>query len=103
MQNPERASIVVSIAKQTIKQLSRLNNAADSQRRAALFLSEFLTSSIAVLFLASVHNPAVYSAICRDDFYTALNLAGGLPDDSWASKRLWRTIKSLEEGALNLT
>jgi hypothetical protein len=96
------AERVVKLAKNTINYLSHLNNTTNLYRKIQIFYHQFLTSAIAVLFLASCHAPVNFSASCRDEFYMALELVKGLSSKSWVSQRLWRTIKSLKEVAPRL-
>lgn len=89
----------MDIAKDTIRYLSHLNNTTNLYRRVQVFYHQFLTSAIAVLFLASVHAPVRFSASCREEFYSALELVKDLSAKSWVSQRLWRTIRSLKNVA----
>ncbi|KJR86306.1 fungal specific transcription factor domain protein [Sporothrix schenckii 1099-18] len=93
--NMEQAQKVVDLAKDTIRYLSRLNNSSNLYRRIQVFYHQFLTSAIAVLFLASTHQPVQFSADCREEFYMAMNLVKDMSAKSWVSQRLWRTIRSL--------
>lgn len=93
--NEPLAQRVVNLAKETIRLLARLNNETDCYRRIQVFYHQFLTSSIAVVFLASTHAPLQFSASCREEFYMALDLVKELSAKSWVSQRLWRTIRSL--------
>lgn len=68
-------------------------------RKLQVFYHQFLTSAIAVLFLASVHAPVRFSSTCREEFYMAMELVKDLSAKSWVSKRLWRTIGALKEVA----
>jgi hypothetical protein len=52
---------------------------------------------LSVLFLAVAHAPAEFSQPSRDEFYMALELVRGLSSNSYVSKRLWKTIKTLKE------
>ncbi|KAH7319687.1 hypothetical protein B0I35DRAFT_450800 [Stachybotrys elegans] len=99
MASPEQAQRVVDLAKDTISYLSNLNNTTNLYRRVQVFYHQFLTSAIAVVFLASVHAPVRFSAVCREEFYMALELVKDLSAKSWVSKRLWRTIRSLKDVA----
>ncbi|KAK7424761.1 hypothetical protein QQX98_000344 [Neonectria punicea] len=99
MSNPVQSQRVVDIAKDTIRYLSHLNNTTNLYRRVQVFYHQFLTSAIAVVFLASVHAPVRFSATCREEFYMALELVKDLSVKSWASQRLWRTIRSLKDVA----
>jgi hypothetical protein len=94
-ENKSLAHKVVEMSRQTIRLLTRLNNETDLYRRMQVFYHQFLTSSIAVLFLASTHAPVQFSALCRDEFYKGLDLIKEMSARSWVSHRLWRTIRSL--------
>ncbi|KAL1889004.1 hypothetical protein Sste5346_009184 [Sporothrix stenoceras] len=100
--NMEQAQKVVDLAKDTIRYLSRLNNSSNLYRRIQVFYHQFLTSAIAVLFLASTHQPVQFSANCREEFYMAMNLVKDMSAKSWVSQRLWRTIRSLKAYAPRL-
>ena len=97
--NFAQAQRVVDLAKDTIRYLTHLNNTTNLYRKIQVFYHQFLTSAIAVVFLASVHAPVSFSASCRDEFFMALELVKDLSAKSWVSKRLWRTIGSLKEVA----
>ncbi|QPG94319.1 hypothetical protein C2857_005689 [Epichloe festucae Fl1] len=99
MQHPVQAQRVVDLARDTIQYLNHLNSTTSLYRRAQVFYHQFLASAIAVVFLASVHAPVRFSAVCREEFYMALDLVKDLSAKSWVSKRLWRTIKSLKDVA----
>ncbi|KAL1840502.1 hypothetical protein VTJ49DRAFT_415 [Mycothermus thermophilus] len=101
-ENEPLARKVVEMSKQTIRLLTRLNNETDLYRRMQVFYHQFLTSSIAVLFLASTHAPLQFSAICRDEFYMGLELIKEMSARSWISQRVWRTIRSLRAYAPKL-
>lgn len=96
-ENLNYASTVVELAKDTIRALTHLNQTTDIYRCQQVCFNYFLTSAIAVLFLASCHAPVHFSSICRDEFYMALDLVKGFSNKSWVSKRLWKTIKGLKE------
>ncbi|CAG8959452.1 hypothetical protein HYFRA_00001350 [Hymenoscyphus fraxineus] len=96
-ENLNHASTVVELAKDTIRALSHLNQTTDIYRAQQVCFNYFLTSAIAVLFLASCHAPVHFSALCREEFYMALDLVKGFSNKSWVSKRLWKTIKGLKE------
>lgn len=101
-QNKDLAQRVVDLAKDTIQYLTLLNNTSVVYRRIQVFYHHFLTSSIAVLFVASTHAPVSFSAQCREEFNMALELVKDLSPKSWVSQRLWRTVKSLKAYAPNL-
>ncbi|QUC23744.1 uncharacterized protein UV8b_07985 [Ustilaginoidea virens] len=96
MQHPAKAQTAVDLSSDTIQFLSHLNSADDLYRRTQVLYNHFLASAISVVFLASVHAPVRFSAVCRKEFYLALGLVKNLSAKSWVSKRLWRTIKSLK-------
>jgi hypothetical protein len=102
VQNEQLARKVVDLAKQTIRILTHLNRNSDLYRRSQVFYHQFLTSSIAVLFLASTHAPLKFSATCRGEFYMALDMVKDMSARSWVSKCLWRTIRSLRAYARRL-
>ncbi|KAF4630864.1 hypothetical protein G7Y89_g7271 [Cudoniella acicularis] len=96
-ENLSYASTVVELAKDTIRALTHLNQTSDIYRCQQVCFNYFLTSAIAVVFLASCHAPVHFSSVCRDEFYMALDLVKGFSNKSWVSKRLWKTIKGLKE------
>ncbi|KAH7028013.1 uncharacterized protein B0I36DRAFT_328446 [Microdochium trichocladiopsis] len=102
MENLGAAERVVRLAKNTIRYLSHLHNTTNIYRKMQAFYHQFLTSAIAVLFLASCHAPVNFSSSCRDEFYMALELVKDMSAKSFVSKRLWSTIKSLREVAPRL-
>ncbi|KAH6605910.1 Zn2Cys6 transcriptional regulator [Trichoderma cornu-damae] len=99
MSHPLQAQRVVDLAKDTIQYLHHLNNTTNLYRKTQVFYHQFLAAAISVVFLASVHAPVRFSAVCRDEFYIALDLVKDLSVKSWVSQRLWRTIKSLKDVA----
>lgn len=99
MANPIQSQRVVDLAKDTIQYLHHLNTTTNLYRRLQVFYHQFLTSAIAALFLASVHAPVRFSALCREEFYMALELVKDLSAKSYVSQRLWRTISSLKNVA----
>lgn len=101
-ENSDCAHLVVNLAKETIQYLSLLNNTSEIYRRIQVFYHHFLTSAIAVLFLASTHAPLEFSSQCREQFHMALELVKELSAHSWVSQRLWRTVKSLKTYAPRL-
>ena len=100
--NKSLAQQAVNLAKETIRSLAYLNSSTELYRRMQAFYHQFLTSSIAVLFLASTHAPLRFSASCRAEFYLALELIKDLSARSWVSQRLWRTVRSLNAYAPHL-
>ncbi|PBP15798.1 putative fungal specific transcription factor [Diplocarpon rosae] len=101
-ENLQYASTVVELAKDTIRALTHLNQTSDIYRLQQVCFNYFLISALAVIFLASCHAPVHFSALCRDEFYMALDLVKGFSTKSFVSKRLWKTIKGLKEIGPNL-
>ncbi|KAF2276045.1 fungal-specific transcription factor-like protein [Westerdykella ornata] len=97
MKHLDFAETVVTIAKDTIRVLTHINQTSDLYRTQQTMFNYFLISALAVLFLAVAHAPAQFSAQCRDEFYMALDIVRGLSSNSYVSKRLWKTIKMLKE------
>jgi len=97
MENRQYAQIAVDVAKDTIKVLSRLNETSDIYRTQQVCFNYFLTSALAVLFLAVAHAPVEFSRQVRDEFYMALDLIKGFSTKSYTSKRLWKAIKGIKE------
>lgn len=96
-ENLNFASIVVELARDTIRALTHLNQTTDIYRAQQVLFNYFLVSALAVIFLASCHAPVHFSALCREEFYMALDLVKGFSSKSFVSKRLWKTIKGLKE------
>jgi hypothetical protein len=97
MENLDFAHVVVKVAKDTIRILTYINQTSDIYRCQQTMFNYFLISALAVLFLAVAHAPAEFSQPSRDEFYMALELVRGLSSNSYVSKRLWKTIKTLKE------
>ncbi|GAM86111.1 hypothetical protein ANO11243_041210 [Dothideomycetidae sp. 11243] len=97
MQNHAQAQEVVSVAKDTIRTLTRINQTSGIYQASQVLFNAFLTSALAVLFLAVSHAPAAFSSQVRDEFYLALDLVRGFSKGSFVSKRLWKTIRVLKE------
>lgn len=99
LNNPRHAQTVVHLASDTIRLLNHLDTSSNLYRKLQVFYHQFLTSSVAVLFLAAAHCPQRFAAVCRDHFYMVLDLVKDLSAKSWVSKRLWRTFNALKEVA----
>ncbi|TIA35511.1 fungal transcriptional regulatory protein [Aureobasidium pullulans] len=97
MSNPIQAQTVVDIAKDTIRILTHINRTSRMYRASQSLFNAFLTTALAVLFLAVSHMPDTYAAEVREEFYMALDLVRGISKGSWISKRLWKTIRLLKE------
>lgn len=99
MQFRNQAHIVVDVAKDTIRVLTHINQTTDLYRTQQVLFNAFLTSALAVMFLAIAHTPAIFADAVREEFYMALELVRGFSKDSFVSKRLWKTIRVLKEVA----
>lgn len=97
LSNLSQAQTVVDVAKDTIRVLTLMNQTSKMYRTSQVLFNAFLTSALAVLFLAVSHAPAVFADQVREEFYLALELVRGFSRGSWVSKRLWRTIRVLKE------
>lgn len=97
MENGRSAGVVVGVAKDTIRVLSRLNQTTDIYRAQQVCFNHFLVSALAALFLAVSHAPVEFNRTVRDEFYMAIDLVSGFSAQSYVSMRLWQTIKGLKE------
>ncbi|OQO05006.1 hypothetical protein B0A48_08025 [Cryoendolithus antarcticus] len=92
-----QAQTVVDIAKDTIRVLTHTNQTSDLYRTQQILFNAFLTSALAVLFLAVSHTPAIFADDVRQEFFSALELVRAFSKDSFVSKKLWRTLRGLKE------
>ncbi|KAL8838051.1 MAG: hypothetical protein Q9170_002287 [Blastenia crenularia] len=97
MENRRYARVVVEVAKDTIRVLTRLNQTTDIYRAQQVCFNHFLVSALAALFLAVSHAPVEFNQTVRDEFYMAIDLVSGFSAQSFVSMRLWQTIKGLKE------
>ncbi|KAI4108033.1 MAG: hypothetical protein L6R37_001315 [Teloschistes peruensis] len=97
MENRRYASVVVEVAKDTIRVLSRLNQTTDIYRAQQICFNHFLLSALVALYLAVTHAPLEFNQTVRDEFYMAIGLVGGFSAQSYVSMRLWQTIKEMKE------
>jgi len=95
--NRPQAQEVVNVAKETVRTLSHINQTSDIYRSSQVMFNAFLTTALAVLFLAVSHAPALFADQVREEFYMALDLVRGFSRGSTVSKRLWKTIRILKE------
>jgi hypothetical protein len=95
----QEADTVVEIAKDTIRFLTNLNKISDIYQQQQITFNWFLVSALAVLFLAVAQNSGQYSHRCKEEFYMAIELVKHFSTQSYISKRLWRSIKSLKKVA----
>ena len=97
MENKQYARTAVDVAMDTIKILNHLNDTSDIYIKQQQCFNYFLTSALAVLFLAVAHAPVEFSGKVRDEFYSALDIIRQFSTKSYNSKRLWKAIKGLKE------
>ncbi|KAK5120941.1 hypothetical protein LTR85_005725 [Meristemomyces frigidus] len=97
MQHREQAQTVIDVAKDTIRVLTHINQTTDLYRSHQVLFNAFITSALAVLFLAVSHTPAMFAENVKDEFSMALELVRGFSKGSWMGKRLWKTIRVLKE------
>lgn len=97
MGHREQAQTVVDVAKDTVRVLTNINQTSDLYHTQQVTFNAFLTSALAVLFLAVSHTPALFAEDVREEFYMSLELVRGFSKGSWVSKRLWKTIRVLKE------
>lgn len=95
--NRDQAQTVVDVAKDTIRLLTLINQTSKMYHSSQVLFNAFLTSALAVLFLAVSHAPSIFSEQVREEFYLALDLVRGFSKGSWVSNRLWKTIRILKE------
>ena len=97
MRHRDQAQTVVDVAKDTVRVLTHINQTSDLYRTQQVLFNAFLTSALAVLFLAVSHTPAVFAENVREEVHMALDLVRGFSKGSFVSKRLWKTIRILKE------
>lgn len=93
--HPNETEAVVNVSIDVIQHLTRLDATSDFYRLQQVAFNWFLVSALAVLFLAVAQAPAEYSGRCKTEFIMAIDLVKSLATKSYASKRLWRSIRSL--------
>ncbi|PYI30893.1 hypothetical protein BP00DRAFT_397364 [Aspergillus indologenus CBS 114.80] len=94
---PAESQMVVDLARETIRFITRLNEMTDIYRLQQVTFNWFLVSAVAVLFLAVAQAPSQFSSACREEFYLALELIKGFSTKSYISLRLWKSIRSLRK------
>ncbi|KAJ5575495.1 transcriptional regulator family: Fungal Specific TF [Penicillium sp. DV-2018c] len=97
MRYPGESETVVEIAKDTIRFITRLNDTSDIYQLQQVAFNWFLASALAALFLAVAQAPTQVSASCKEEFYMALELVKGFSAQSYISRRLWKSIRSLRK------
>jgi hypothetical protein len=94
---PAESETVVEIAKDTIRFITRLNETSDIYQLQQVAFNWFLVSALAVLFLAVAQAPTQFSGSCKEEFFWALELVKGFSAQSYISRRLWNSIRSLRK------
>ncbi|RLL92962.1 hypothetical protein CFD26_100973 [Aspergillus turcosus] len=94
---PAECQTAVDLAKDTIRFITRLNETSDIYQLQQVAFNWFLVSALAVLFLAVAQSPSQFSSGCKEEFYMALELVKGFSTQSYISRRLWKSIKSLRK------
>ena len=97
LKHHDLAQRVIDVAKDTIRVLTHINQTSDLYRTHQMLFNAFLTSALAVLFLAVSHAPAIFAEDVKEEFYMGLDLVRGFSKNSWIGKRLWKTIRVLKE------
>lgn len=97
MRYPSESETVVEIAKDTIRFITGLNDTSDIYQLQQVAFNWFLVSAVAVLFLAVAQAPTQFSGSCKDEFFWALDLVKGFSAQSYISRRLWKSIRSLRK------
>lgn len=94
---PGESETVVDLAKDTIRFITKLNETSDIYQLQQVAFNWFLVSALAVLFLAVSQAPSQFSGSCKEEFYWALELVKGFSTQSYISRRLWKSIRSLRK------
>jgi hypothetical protein len=94
---PAESETVVEIAKDTIRFITRLNETSDIYQLQQVAFNWFLVTALAVLFLAVAQAPTQFSSSCKEEFFWALELVKGFSAQSYISRRLWNSIRSLRK------
>ncbi|CAG8403070.1 unnamed protein product [Penicillium salamii] len=97
MRYPGESETVVELAKDTIRFITRLNDTSDIYQLQQVAFNWFLVSALAVLFLAVAQAPTQFSGSCKEEFFWALELVKGFSAQSYISRRLWKSIRSLRK------
>lgn len=94
-QRPQVARSVVETAKDIIQRLDHMNRTTDLYHKQQMCFNHFLVLALSVIFLAMSQAPGEFAAHVREEFNAALDLVQRLSKNSFVSKRLWRTIRSI--------
>ncbi|KAL5323072.1 hypothetical protein ACEPPN_007600 [Leptodophora sp. 'Broadleaf-Isolate-01'] len=100
--NRPGAHLVTTIAKDTIRLLVLMRKTSTIYETQQPSYNYFLISALAAIFLAVCHDPAEFSAGCRDEFFSALELLKVLSSQGASAKRLWRSLRGLRSVAPRL-
>lgn len=96
MQYPTESEALVTTAKDMIRFIVCLNETSNIYQLQQIAFNWFLLSALATLFLAVAHAPSRFNGSCKDEFYLALELVKRFSTQSYVSRRLWRSIRSLK-------
>ena len=102
MHHRSQAYKVVDIAKDTIRLLTHIKSTSDLYDTQQMLFNAFLTSALAVLFLAVAHTPALFADNVRKEYYMGIELVRNFSKDSYIGKRLWKTVRVLIDVAPKL-
>ncbi|KAK1961088.1 fungal-specific transcription factor domain-containing protein [Colletotrichum sublineola] len=91
----QNAKLVTEIALDSIQVLVHLNDTSDIYARQQNAFNYFLMSALVVILLAVCHAPGVFTEPCKEPFLKAVQLVKGFSRHGHASRRLWKTIRSL--------
>ena len=86
----------VSIAKDIVRVLDKVNRTSDIYASQQACFNYFLVSALTAMLLAVCHGTAQFALICREEFYQALKLVRGFSSKSHIGQRLWKTVKHLK-------
>ncbi|KAG4434544.1 hypothetical protein IFR05_009960 [Cadophora sp. M221] len=100
--NKPGAHLVTTIAKDTIRLLVLMRETSTIYETQQPSFNYFLISALAAIFLAVCHDPAEFSAGCRDEFFSALELLKVLSSQGASAKRLWKSLRGLRSVAPRL-
>ncbi|KAK1579733.1 fungal-specific transcription factor domain-containing protein [Colletotrichum navitas] len=91
----QSAKLVTEIALDSVQVLVHLNDTSDIYARQQNAFNYFLMSALVVILLAVCHAPGVFTEPCKEPFSKAVQLVKGFSRHGHASRRLWKTIRSL--------
>ncbi|KAL5333526.1 hypothetical protein BJX70DRAFT_60676 [Aspergillus crustosus] len=100
--NVPGASTAVETAKSTVHMLDYFSRVSDIYFQRPEPFNYFLISALAAIFLAVLHAPSRFSQVCRQEFYTAVDMVRRSSTRAHTSRRLQKIIRSLKLIQLNL-